>query len=80
MAEKKPHKWIKTAIKHPGALRESLHAPEGKPIPEAKLEKAEHSENPKLAKEAHLAKTLKSFHHGAAKADRLYRAKKMRKA
>lgn len=45
-----------------GALHRSLHVPEGKKIPEAKLEMAEHSKNPKLRKRAQLAETLKSFH------------------
>lgn len=55
-------KWIQGAIKHPGALRKSLHVPEGEPIPAAKLEKATHSDNPKLARRARLAETLKGFH------------------
>lgn len=55
-------KWIQGAIKHPGALRESLHVKEGKNIPAAKLEKAAHSDNPKLAKRARLAETLKRMH------------------
>lgn len=85
MAEKPKKKWIKTAIKHPGALRKELGVKEGEKIPEAKLEKAAHSENPKLAARARLAETLKGFHHPKgdkpeAKADRLYRAKKVRKA
>lgn len=56
MAEKK--KWIQGAIEHPGALRESLHAKEGQPIPEAKLEKAAAGSG-KTAKRARLAMTLK---------------------
>lgn len=56
-------KWIQGAIKHPGALHKSLHVPAGEKIPAKKLEKASHSENPKLAKRANLAKTLKRMHH-----------------
>lgn len=56
-------KWIQSAIKHPGALHESLHVPEGKKIPEKKLEKAMHSKNPLTRKRAALARTLKGFHH-----------------
>jgi hypothetical protein len=41
-----------------GALHKSLHVPEGEKIPEKKLEKAEHSKNPKLRKRAVLAETL----------------------
>ena len=60
MAEKK--KWIQEAIKHPGALRKSLHVKEGHKIPESQLKKAEHSKNPTTAKRAHLAETLKKMH------------------
>jgi hypothetical protein len=56
-------KWIQGAIKHPGALHKSLHVPAGEKIPAKKLEKAAHSSNPKLAKRANLAKTLKRMHH-----------------
>jgi hypothetical protein len=56
-------KWIQEAIKHKGSLRKSLHAKKGKKIPEAKLEKAEHSKNPKTRKRAVLAETLKKMHH-----------------
>lgn len=51
--------WIKDAVKKPGALRKSLHVKKGEKIPEAKLEKAEHSKNPKTRKRAVLANTLK---------------------
>lgn len=55
-------KWIASAIKHPGALRKSLHVKEGEKIPSAKLKKAEHSKNPTTAKRARLAETLKKMH------------------
>lgn len=54
--------WIKKAIKHPGALHETLGVPKGEKIPVKKLEKAEHSKNPLTAKRAHLAETLKDMH------------------
>lgn len=54
--------WIAGAIKHPGALKKSLHVKKGEKIPESKLKKAEHSKNPTTAKRARLAETLKSFH------------------
>ena len=54
--------WIAGAIKKPGSLRKTLHAKKGKPIPEAKLKKAEHSKNPKTAKRARLAEALKKMH------------------
>jgi hypothetical protein len=56
-------KWIQGAIKHPGSLHKALHVPAGEKIPAKKLEKASHSENPKLARKANLAKTLKAMHH-----------------
>jgi hypothetical protein len=55
--------WIAGAIKHPGALHSELHVPQGEKIPEAKLTKAAHSDNPTLAKRARLAETLKGFEH-----------------
>jgi hypothetical protein len=55
-------KWIQSAIKKPGALRKSLHVKKGEKIPESKLKKAEHSKNPKTAKRARLAETLKKMH------------------
>lgn len=57
-------KWIAGAIKHPGALHKELGVPEGEKIPAKKLKKAEHSENPKERKRAHLAETLKGMRHG----------------
>jgi hypothetical protein len=61
-------KWIQGAIKHPGALHKALHVPAGEKIPMAKIKKAEHSSNPKLAKRAHMAETLRSFHTDGGKA------------
>jgi hypothetical protein len=54
-------KWIAGAIKHPGKLHKALGIAPGKKIPEKKLEKAAHSKNPTLKKEAVLAETLKGF-------------------
>lgn len=54
--------WIAGAVKNKGALHRKLGVPEGKKIPSGKLEKAEHSKNPTIKKEAALAKTLKGFH------------------
>jgi hypothetical protein len=58
MAEKK--NWIAGAIKHKGALRKTLHAKKGKPIPEKKLEKAAKGKGV-TAKRARLAETLKKL-------------------
>lgn len=54
--------WIAGAIRHPGALRKSLHVKEGEKIPAKKLEKAAHSDNPTLRRRAALAQTLKKLH------------------
>ena len=53
-------KWIQKAIKKPGALKESLHVPEGKKIPAAKL-KVKASDSPTMKKRKTLAKTLRGF-------------------
>jgi hypothetical protein len=50
-----------------GALHKSLHVPMDKNIPEAKIEKAEHSRNPKLARRARMAQTLKHLSHRGQK-------------
>lgn len=60
MAEKKKM-WIAGAIKKPGALRKTLKAKAGKPIPAAKLKAATHSKNPLTRKRANLAITLKGL-------------------
>lgn len=59
--EKDGKKWIQKAIKHPGALRKELHVKKGEKIPEKKLEKAEHSKNPRMRKQAVMAKTLRGL-------------------
>ena len=53
-------KWIQTAIKKPGALRSSLKAKPGKPIPAAKLAKAAKAPG-KLGQRARFAQTLKKL-------------------
>lgn len=53
--------WMQGAIKHPGALRETLGIKKGHDIPEKKLEKAAHSKNPLTKKRAIFAETLKMF-------------------
>ncbi len=52
-------KFIQKMHMKKGALHKSLHVPEGKKIPEKKIEKAEHSKNETLRKRAVLAETLK---------------------
>ena len=44
-----------------GNYTEGLGVKQGHKIPAKKLEKAEHSKNPTIRKEADLAKTLKGF-------------------
>lgn len=56
-------KWIQGAIKHPGALHKQLGVPQGKKIPEKKLEKAEKAGG-KLGQRARLAETLKGLGKG----------------
>ena len=54
-------KWIAAAIHKPGALRKSLGAKPGKPIPAAKLAAAA-SKPGKMGRRARLAETLKKLH------------------
>ena len=55
--------WIAGAVgKNKGALHRELGVPQGEKIPEKKLNKAAHSDNPRMRKQANLAKTLKGFH------------------
>jgi len=63
MTDKKD--FIQGAIKHPGALRKSLHIKKGENIPEKKLEAAAKKPG-KLGQRARLAETLKKLprHHG----------------
>jgi len=53
----KDGKWISKAIKKPGALRKSLGAKPGKPIPAGKLAKAAKAPG-KMGQRARLAMTL----------------------
>lgn len=50
---------------HKGELHRDLGVAQGKPIPEAKLEKAEHSSDPAVRKRAVFAENAKHFHHGS---------------
>lgn len=56
-------KWVQNPFKpcSKGKLHKALDVPMGKKIPENKLEKAEHSKNKTLKKEAVLAETSKGF-------------------
>jgi hypothetical protein len=54
-------KWIQAMGMKKGALHKELGISTDKPIPAKTLEKASHSKNPKLAKRANLAKTLKGL-------------------
>ena len=56
----KQKKWIKKAIKKPGALRKSLGVKKGEKIPAAKLNAAA-KKGGKLGQRARLAKTLKKM-------------------
>jgi len=59
---KKRKNWIAGAIKHPGALRRTLGAKPGKPIPGKKLAAAE-KKGGKTGARARLARTLRGFKH-----------------
>jgi len=56
-------KWIQKAIKKPGALRKSLGAKKGEPIPTAKLERAANAPG-KMGQRARLAMTLRKMGKG----------------
>ena len=54
-------RFIQKAIKHPGALRNSLHAKKGKPIPAKKLAAAA-KKSGKIGQRARFAETLRKLH------------------
>lgn len=54
------HKWIQSAIKHPGALKKELHVAADKTIPAKKLAKAAKAPG-KEGQRARLAETLRGF-------------------
>lgn len=54
-------KFIQKAIKHPGALHKELHVPEGKKIPQKKLNTAA-NKGGKLGQRARFAKILENLH------------------
>jgi len=56
-------KWIKSAIKKPGALRAQLGVKEGQPIPAKKLAAAAKKPG-KMGQRARLAETLKGLKKG----------------
>ena len=58
--------WIAKATENKGGLHRSLGVPEGEKIPSKKLERATHSDDSKIRKQAALAETLKKLHkrHG----------------
>lgn len=62
VVSKKPKKWIKGAIKHPGALHSQLGIPQGQKIPAGTL-RAAAAKGGKLGKRARLAETMKGFKH-----------------
>lgn len=58
MSRAKKEFWMKEATENKGGLHRSLGVQMGKKIPVKKIEKAAHSKNPKIKKEAILAETL----------------------
>lgn len=66
MSKKDPTKqandmWIGAATKNKGGLHRSLGIPEGEKIPADRLASAANSPNPRVRKQASLAKTLKGL-------------------
>ena len=53
-----PKKWIQGMHMKKGALHKELGVPQGEKIPAKKMKKALHSDNPKMRKQANLARTL----------------------
>lgn len=53
-------KWVKEAIKKPGALKKALGVPADKKIPAKMLDKATHTPG-KLGQRARLAKTMRGW-------------------
>lgn len=51
-------KWISGAVKNKGKLHRELGVKEGEKIPAKKMQKALHSKNPTMKREATLARTL----------------------
>ena len=60
--------FIKSAIKHPGALHEELGVPQGKKIPAAKIAAAA-KKGGKLGQRARFAQTLAKFQHSPDRYD-----------
>ncbi len=60
----KSKKWIGKATANKGGLHRSLGVPEGQKIPAAKLAQAANSKNPRVRKQAALAKTLGKMNKG----------------
>lgn len=60
-----PH-WIEHAHMNKGGLHRALGVPEGDDIPKKRVLKAEHSDNPHLAKRAQAAENMAKLHkrHG----------------
>ena len=54
-------KWIQAATQNKGGLHSALGVPQGQKIPAKKMQKALHSTDMKVKKEAQLARTLASF-------------------
>src|SRR5271166_2605996 len=63
----------KTPNFHPGGEKGKLHRemgiPEGEKIPAGRLEKAAHSGNPEMRRDAIRAQTMKKWHHTGPKGD-----------
>jgi hypothetical protein len=63
MSPKAYKKLSAAGKKNPGGLHRSLHIPEGQKIPASRLTEALHSSNPKIRKQANLARVYKRMKH-----------------
>lgn len=54
--------WIAGAVKNKGGLHRSLGVPEGQKIPAGKMAAAMNSKNPRIKRQANLARTLGKMH------------------
>lgn len=63
MAYPKGSSGIHIKPSHKGKLHAALGVPAGKPIPKGKEEKAAHSSNPTVKKEAIFAENAAKWHH-----------------
>ena len=67
MAAKHPKHFIQKMDLDKGGLHRALHVPEGKDIPQSKLDAALHSKDPHVRHMAQMAVNFSHMHHGKKK-------------